>query len=91
MLLAPVLRARGVRWDGTATAHFHCTDAPGEWMVRLEGDEVSVTREHAKGDVAATGPAADLMLLVYNRLSPADLQVFGDTSVLDRWRATIRF
>ena len=38
------------------TIHLHCTDGEGEWLLRLTPDGVVVTREHAKGDVAAAGP-----------------------------------
>ena len=39
------------------TIHLHCTDGEGEWLVRLAPDGTSVTREHAKGDVAARATA----------------------------------
>ncbi|MEY2570096.1 MAG: C-terminal domain, partial [Acidimicrobiaceae bacterium] len=47
----------------------------------------TVTREHAKGDVALRGPAEALRLTVWGRRSAADagLDVVGDASVLDRW------
>ena len=59
--------AERVRGTGE-TIHFHCTDGAGEWLVRLETDGVAVTREHAKGDVAARGAASDLLLFCYGRV-----------------------
>jgi uncharacterized protein (TIGR03083 family) len=65
------------------TVHFHCTDGDGEWLVRLGDDGVEVTREHAKGDVAARGPASDLLLVLSGRKTPPAVEVFGDAALLD--------
>ena len=77
-----------VRFDVPATIHLHATDTPGEWLLEVGPDGVSVSREHAKGDLAVRGPAQQLLLLLWNRV-PADaegLEVFGDQSLLDTWR-----
>ena len=49
------------------TIHVHTTDVDGEWLVRIAPDQIDVTREHAKGDVALRGPAADLLLTLFDR------------------------
>jgi uncharacterized protein (TIGR03083 family) len=72
------------------TLHLHATDAEGEWLVRFGADAVTVTREHAKGDVAARGPASDLLLFLWGRVRPDDLEVFGDTELLARWQDVVR-
>src|SRR5438552_9222250 len=74
-------RGSSVRGTGE-TIHLHCTDGDGEWLVRLAADSVIVTPEHAKGDVAARGPASDLLLLLYGRVAPSALEVFGEASLL---------
>jgi uncharacterized protein (TIGR03083 family) len=71
------------------TLHFHCTDGDGEWLARLGSEGLVVTREHAKGDVAARGSASDLLLFLYGRVPPDALEVFGDASLLTRWRETV--
>ena len=73
------------------TYHFHATDGPvtdggGEWLVRLTADGPEVSREHAKGDVAVRATASDLLLLLWTRRTADDLEVFGDASLLERWR-----
>jgi uncharacterized protein (TIGR03083 family) len=77
------------------TLHFHCTDGAGdgggEWLIRLEPGGIAVTREHAKGDVAARGTASDLFLFVSGRLPAERLEVFGDSSVLARWRENVNW
>jgi uncharacterized protein (TIGR03083 family) len=83
-------RESSVRGAGE-TIHLHCTDGPGEWLVKLAADAVIVTREHAKGDVAARGTASDLLLFLYGRVAPANLEVFGDASLLERWQEVVRW
>ncbi len=67
--------------------HFHCTDAEGEWMVRLEPAGLAWEHGHGKGDVAVRGAAGDLLLLLYGRYDPSDsrFQCFGDRALLQRW------
>lgn len=83
------------RWGKQAvgageTLHFHCTDVGGEWFLRGTDDDVTVTREHAKGDVAARGAASDLMLLVWGRVPASHVEVLGDADLLNRFVAAIK-
>ena len=85
-------------WSGSGnvkgndeTIHFHCTDGEGEWLARLSPEGVVVTREHAKGDVAARGTASNLLLFVYGRVPADDLEVFGDAALLARWRELVQW
>ena len=80
--------AERVRGNGE-TLHFHCTDGDGEWLARLDPDALVVTREHAKGDVAARATASDLLLFLYGRVDTDALQVFGDASLLALWRELV--
>ncbi len=66
------------------TYHFHRTDGPGEWLVRFDAQGATVTREHAKGDVAVRGAASDLLLFLWGRLPGERLEVLGDASLLGR-------
>ena len=71
------------------TLHFHCSDGHGEWLARLDAGGLVVSREHAKGDVAARGTASDLLLFLYGRVGCDSLDVFGDASLLARWRELV--
>jgi uncharacterized protein (TIGR03083 family) len=77
--------------------HVHVTGddlaGGGEWLVAREPDDVRVTRAHGKGDVALTGPADVLLLVLLRRLPPDDerLTVYGDRAVLTRWLAETSF
>ncbi len=74
------------------TIHLHATDyEAGEWLLHLGANEITWERTHAKGDVAARGPASDLLLMMWSRIPPSRLEVFGDASILDRWQQAASF
>jgi uncharacterized protein (TIGR03083 family) len=75
---------------GDGTVHLHCTDADGEWLIVLRDGQATVTREHAKGDVAARGTASDLLLFLWGRVSSDSLEVFGDSDLLARFSQAIK-
>ena len=71
------------------SAHLHCTDTEGEWLITFPApSERVVTREHAKGDVAFRGSAEALLLFLWGRDGGA-VEVVGDQAVADRWRELI--
>lgn len=90
LMLLPQWRGVDALRDLTGTLHLHCTDGEGEWLVRLDHG-VEVTREHAKGDVAARGAASDLMLLVSGRVDPSAVDVFGNAELLQTFVARARW
>jgi len=69
------------------SVHLHATDAEGEWLVSVGEGELSIVREHAKGDVALRGSASDLVLALWGRVDPDDLELLGDRAELDRFLA----
>ena len=71
-----------------ATLHLHRTDGEGEWMLAAGPDGgVEMRHEHAKGDAALRAGAQELLLVMWARRGYADLECFGDSSVLDAWVA----
>jgi uncharacterized protein (TIGR03083 family) len=86
-----VRRFDGASWDGPdCTIHAHATDVAGEWLITMGTGGLSVVRAHEKGDLAARGPASDLMLMLAGRVPPARLELFGDPAVIDRWFRAVR-
>ncbi len=71
--------------------HIHATDhgldGAGEWLAGNAADGVTVTSGHGRADVALSGPAADLLLVLMRRKPASDpaVRVFGDQAVLDQW------
>ena len=77
------------------TLHLHATDdgvpeGAGEWTIGFTPDGPICERGHAKGDAAVRGSASDLLLLLWNRVPPSRLEVFGDAGVLDFWAERAR-
>jgi len=69
----------------TTSLHLHCSDTAGEWtLVGDGGPNVTVTKEHAKGDAAVRGDAEEVLLWVWGR--PADVEIFGDEEVAKAWQ-----
>jgi uncharacterized protein (TIGR03083 family) len=70
------------------SVHIHCGDVPGEWTIREAADgSLAVTREHAKGDCAIRGAAADILLALWRRTPLAAVDVVGDAAVAARFVA----
>ncbi|MEY2568398.1 MAG: hypothetical protein QOE35_2927 [Actinomycetota bacterium] len=74
---------------GRGTIHLHATDGDGEWLLTVEGNHVQVARGHAKGDVAVRATASDLLLVLWRRIDPDQVEVLGDSAVLDRFLAGV--
>ena len=73
------------------SVHIHCTDVAGEWTVRETDDGAfAVTREHAKGDSAIRGAAADILLALWRRAPLSTCDVVGDAEVAARFVAASR-
>lgn len=77
------------------TIRFHCTDAAGEWLVRLGPEDFGLVGDdlpHA-ADATVAAPAADLLLLLYGRSDrTADaFEVTGNEDLLTRWFDNSRF
>jgi len=86
MMFAPRFGQGLARLEGSI--HLHCTDVEGEWLIvpNPAGDpreQIVVTREHAKGDVAARGRAEDLLLHLWGRRDASALELFGDAALLE--------
>ncbi|HXY45879.1 MAG TPA: maleylpyruvate isomerase family mycothiol-dependent enzyme [Acidimicrobiales bacterium] len=70
------------------TVHLHATDTEGaEWT--LDTTARTVTRRHAKGDVAIRGTAWALARWCWGRPVEGEIEVFGDLSPAEAWRCTV--
>ncbi|MCX4587242.1 maleylpyruvate isomerase family mycothiol-dependent enzyme [Streptomyces sp. NBC_01481] len=78
------------------TLRFRCTDADGDWLVRLRPDGFGVDDQDSadtSADATVQAAAADLLLLLYGRLDRgADaFEITGDEDLLARWFANSAF
>jgi uncharacterized protein (TIGR03083 family) len=72
------------------SVHIHCADVPGEWTLQpppSPGLPYAMTREHAKGDCALRGPAANLLFALWRRTGPGTIDIVGDAEVARRFLA----
>ena len=75
------------------TLHLHAADddtGAGEWVITRTQTGIEVEHAHAKCDVAARGTASDLSLMLWNRIGPGHLEVFGQAELLDEWQRVVR-
>ncbi len=69
------------------TLHLHRTDGHGEWLWRIAERRVVTERIHARGDVAVRGTGEQLDLVLWGRIQPDAVEVFGEVDVLAAWTA----
>jgi hypothetical protein len=67
------------------SVHLHAGDAEGEWWIAPGPGGWTVERAHRKGDAALRGPASDLLLALWRRVEPSELDVVGDAAVAARF------
>lgn len=69
------------------TLHLHATGHHGEWTITLHPGGFSWEHQHQPATVTVQATASDLLLLLYGRLTPADLRfaVTGDDQLLAQW------
>lgn len=97
LLTCFITRPRGqLRADPARLLRVRCTDAAGDWMVRIGPDRVETTSRAdqpgppSRADCLVSGGAHDLYLALWNRRSPAGLAVDGDRSTLDLFLDRVR-
>lgn len=89
--LVTVDTTRAPAIDRGQTIHLHATDEElgptGEWTIVHDDDGLWWSHSHGKGDVALRGPVNALLLAMVRRTTAdeAGLEVFGDSTVWDRW------
>jgi hypothetical protein len=73
--------------DVVMSVHLHATDdlhpeadpaLPGEWFLEADAAGLQWSHGHHKGDIAVRASRAELFLLIWRRLPPADVEVLGD-------------
>ncbi len=88
---------RALALPAGSALHVHATDdgldGSAEWLVSHGPSGVTVQPGHGSADVALTGPAERVLLVLVRRLPPDDpsVRVLGDASLLERWLARTPF
>jgi uncharacterized protein (TIGR03083 family) len=78
-----------LRADPGRTILISATDTDRAWLATITTEPLQVTDAgpEDRADLTIRGPAADLYLLLWNRRGPDDLDLDGDTGLLDLWRS----
>ena len=82
-------RSTRLRAEAPTTLRVQSTDTADAWLLRIDGDGVSTTREGVDEDASSVGSAActvsgraaDLYLALWNRVRREELTVEGDDAV----------
>lgn len=87
-----VTRNRRLRSENAKTLAVHATDAPAYWHLTISGEPVDAKQveEPVEADATVRGPASDVYLAVWNRLSFGALDAFGDAELLSSWAKLVR-
>jgi uncharacterized protein (TIGR03083 family) len=65
------------------TVHLHRTDGEGEWILPLiKGETPRARRGHERGEAAVRGNGSDLLLFVWRRKGPSDVEILGDEALV---------
>lgn len=73
------------------TLVFEATDVEARWLVDLSDATPVARHDEGSGTVTVRGPAADLVLALYRRRGPDELDVSGDAALLKEFLARARF
>jgi len=91
LLLGFLSRRRRAHLERSCSLALRATDLDTTWSVEMRPDGLSATRDARDGtDCSVAASASDLYLLLWNRRDRTGLDVSGDASVLDTWRASMR-
>ncbi|HWB66270.1 MAG TPA: maleylpyruvate isomerase family mycothiol-dependent enzyme [Mycobacteriales bacterium] len=72
--------------DPPVSLALRSTDTGDGWTVRVGAEAREVVREAGSADCSVSGPAAALYAGLWNRRPLGDLDVAGDSAVLEIWR-----
>ena len=90
-IFLPRALARGQVPAPGGSLRLTCSDAEGDWLVRVEAGRARLGPPDGAADVTVRGSASDLLLFSWGRPPPGELEVSGDRAVLAQWQERLRF
>ncbi|KLO32558.1 maleylpyruvate isomerase family mycothiol-dependent enzyme [Mycobacterium haemophilum] len=73
------------------TICLRANDSGDNWTIRVEDGSSHLTRACVRADATVTATASDLLLLLWGRCSPDQVQVDGDLAALQRFLTRANF
>ncbi len=90
-LFYPLFENQPLETSIGGSLHLHATDiSDAEWTIDPRRGSSSLTREHAKADVALRGGAFDLACWTWGRLPTERLEIFGQRQIAQRFQEVLR-
>jgi len=71
-------------FEGALAVRFAPSDGDRSWVVSVKDGRLDLNLDVATVDATARGSTSDLVLLLWRRLTPDDIQVEGDRATLER-------
>ena len=66
------------------------TDTDDSWHLTIGPEDITTVRGDAPADVALSGNASDLYLVLWNRMDDSKITATGDRRILDTWHSNRR-
>jgi uncharacterized protein (TIGR03083 family) len=77
------------RSEGSVTVQLSPIDGEATWVVSVRDGHIDLAGDAAAIDATARASTSDLLLLLWRRVGPGDVQVEGDRSALERFLALV--
>lgn len=91
LLTGFVVRRRGkLRTERPRTLGVSATDTGAHWLLHVSSEPVVTERVDGAADATLRGPASDVYLALWNRLSLGALDAIGDAELLSSWRELVQ-
>lgn len=83
-------RPRQVDIEHPEVVHVHAEDTDEHWYITIGAEVVETSRQGDHADLALTGTAAELYLLLWNRTPDSSVAMSGNTDLMDLWHRNFR-
>lgn len=83
-------RPRTIDLDRPQTIHVRTSDTDEHWYATIDNERTSTSRSGDRADLTITGAATDLYTLFWNRADHSEVEMSGDTALMDLWFRNFR-
>ncbi len=90
LLCGFAIRPGTLDMEAPQVMHVHANDTEAHWYVSLGPESTETSREGDRADLTLTGSAADLYVKLWNRTPDTNLEMSGNTDLVDLWQGNFR-
>ncbi len=84
------VRPKEIAVDVEQVIHAHAQDLDEHWYLTIGHGGIETARHGTDANLTATGTAAELYVLFWNRAPNSSVDLAGDTALMDLWHETCR-